>query len=165
MSDRASRRGASGLRVAAGVILLASVAVFVQAITIGLEGGFGPEGTGFFPVIVTAGLLFFSALFALQTTLRPDEALEEHVAEEAEATSWRTVGLAITCLLVYAFLLTPLGYVVATTIFFPVVARVFGSRRWVRDVIIGLLASIVLFVGFTQFLGVRLPLGILEVFF
>lgn len=170
MSDRASsengsRRGVSGLRVAAGVILLASVVVFVQAVRIGLEGGFGPEGSGFFPLIVTAGLLFFSALFMLQTTLRPDAALQQHTADEAEATNWRTVGLAVLCLLVYAFLLAPLGYVVATTIFFPVAARVFGSRRWIRDIVIGLATSLVLFVGFTQFLGVRLPAGILEVFF
>lgn len=170
MSDRSSseggsRRGVSGLRVAAGVILLFAVVVFVQAIRIGAEGGFGPEGSGFFPLLVTAGLLFFSALFVLQTTLRPDAALREHVAEEAEATSRRTVGLAILCLLVYAFLLAPLGYVVATTIFFPIVARIFGSRRWVRDIVIGFVASLVLFVGFTQLLGVRLPAGILEVFF
>lgn len=170
MSERSSsrddsRRGTSGLRVAAGVILLVSVVVFIQAIRIGVEGGFGPEGSGFFPLIVTAGLLFFSALFLIQTTIRPDTALLEHTAEEAEDTNWRTVGLAVVCLLVYAFLLAPLGYVVATTIFFPVVARVFGSRRLVRDIVIGIVASLILFVGFTQLLGVRLPAGILEVFF
>lgn len=161
----ASRRGAFGLRVAAGVILLFAVVVFIQAIRIGAEGGFGPEGSGFFPLIVTAGLLFFAALFMLQTTLRPDTALLEHAAEEAEDTNWRTVGLAVLCLLVYALLLAPLGYVIATTLFFPVVARVFGSRRLIRDIIIGLVASLVLFIGFTQLLGVRLPAGILEVFF
>ncbi|MBA2690909.1 MAG: tripartite tricarboxylate transporter TctB family protein [Rubrobacter sp.] len=170
MSERGSsggdsRRGVFGLRFAAGVVLLFAVVVFIQAVRIGAEGGFGPEGSGFFPLIVTAGLLFFAALFVLQITLRPDTALLEHAAEEAEDTNWRTVGLAIVCLLVYAFLLAPLGYVIATTIFFPVVARVFGSRRWVRDIVIGLAASLVLFVGFTQFLGVRLPAGILEVFF
>lgn len=169
MSDRTSpdgsRRGAFGLRVAAGVVLLFSVVVFVQAIRIGMEGGFGPEGSGFFPLIVTAGLLFFSAVFLAQTTIRPDAALRERVAEETEATNWRTVGLAVASLLVYAFLLAPLGYVVATTVFFPVVARVFGSRKWLRDIIIGLVVSVVLFVGFTQFLGVRLPAGVLEVFF
>ncbi|MGH3088224.1 MAG: tripartite tricarboxylate transporter TctB family protein [Rubrobacteraceae bacterium] len=158
-------RGSLGLRVAAVVVLLFSAAMLYRAVLIGAEGGFGPEGSGFFPLIVTSGLLLFSALFALQTTLRPDTALREHVAEEAEATNWRTVGLAIVCLLVYAFLLAPLGYVVATTIFFPVVARVFGSRRLVRDIIIGLGTSVFLYVGFTQLLGVRLPAGILEVFF
>lgn len=158
-------KGSLGLHVAAVAALLFSAVMLYRAILIGAEGGFGPEGSGFFPLIVTAGLLFFSALFVLQTTLRPDTALQEHTAEEAEATNWRTVGLAIVCLLVYAFLLAPLGYVIATTLFFPVVARVFGSRRWVRDIIIGLVASLILFIGFTQLLGVRLPAGLLEVFF
>lgn len=163
--EGAPATGLLGIRIAAVAIVVFAVVVLVQAIRIGAEGGFGPEGAGFFPLIVTSGLLLLSVLFVVQVTLRPDPALREHVAGEQEATNWRTVGLAVVCLLVYAFALAPLGYVVATTIFFPVVARVFGSQRPVRDVIIGLAASLVLYVGFTQLLGVRLPAGVLGLLF
>lgn len=163
--EQESRRGSLGLRISAVAILAFSVVVLVQAFLIGREGGFGPEGSGFFPVIITAGLVFFAALFVLQTTARPDRALQEHVAEEEEATNWRTVGLIVVALLAYAFLLAPLGYVVATTLFFSAACWILDSRRWVRDLVIGLASSVLIYVGFAQFLGVRLPAGLLEVIF
>lgn len=157
------QRGVRGLRLAAAVILLFSVVVLIQAILIGAEGGFGPEGSGFFPLIVTVGFVVFAALFLLQTTLRPDPALREHVAAEEEVTNWSTVGLMAAALLVYALLLAPLGYPVATVLLFFAMARILGSRSWVRDLIIGVVLSAVIFVGFEQFLGVRLPTGVLGV--
>jgi putative tricarboxylic transport membrane protein len=50
--------------------------------------------------------------------------------------------------------------VVATVIFFPVGARVLGSRKVVRDVVVGAVLGLGLYYAFTQFLGVPLPAGI-----
>lgn len=165
MSDRATseRRsgGILGLRIAAAVILVFGLVVLYQAIRIAGENGYGPEDPGFFPLIVSAGLVFFGILFLVRA-VRPDPVLREHVAEEEEATHWSTIGLIMGVLLVYAFILAPLGYVVATTLFFPAIAWILGSRRWVRDFIIALVLSVALYFGFTQILGVRLPAGVLE---
>jgi putative tricarboxylic transport membrane protein len=54
-----------------------------------------------------------------------------------------------------------LGYIVATGLFLPITARIMGSRSPVRDVLAGFGIGIVIFFGFTEFLGVRLPAGIL----
>ena len=54
----------------------------------------------------------------------------------------------------YALLLEPLGYILATALFFVPVARLLGSRSLVRDVVIGLVLGVGLFTAFTQFLGV-----------
>lgn len=153
-----------GPRIVAVLILTFGAVAAYQTVRLGAEEGYGPAGPAFFPLIVSAGLLLFGALFLLQTLVRPDPMLREHVAEEAAATHWGTVGLLVVALLVYAFLLDPLGYPVATILFFVAVTRTLGSRRLVRDVVVAVVASLVLYLGFTEVLGVRLPGGVLEFF-
>jgi putative tricarboxylic transport membrane protein len=96
------------------------------------------------------------------------------VAEEEGATHWPSVGLLVAVLVGYGlaldgFRLGPLdvpglGYVVATSLFLPIAARVLGSEHLVRDLVVGIGLAIVVYIGFTQFLGVRLPAGILGLF-
>ena len=51
------------------------------------------------------------------------------------------------------------GFVVAGTVLFACVARGFGSRRWLRDVAIGLVLALVIFLFFVKLLNVGLPAG------
>jgi putative tricarboxylic transport membrane protein len=114
-------------------------------------------------VLAAVGLFLFGLLFLSRTTpLWPDTDLAEEAAAEEAATHWITVALIVVALLVYPFLLAPLGYTVATALFFPVVSRMMGSRRIVRDVLVGIGLGVVIYVTFTQFLGVRLPAGLLR---
>ena len=151
-----------GPRIAGVAILALALLVVYQTVQIGAEEGYGPAGPAFFPLIVSVGLLFFGVLFLVQTLVRPDPILREHVAEEEEATHWPTVGLIIVALLVYAFLLDPLGYPIASAPFCVAVTRILGSRHLVRDIVIGVVVSFALYFRFTQLLGVRLPGGVLE---
>jgi putative tricarboxylic transport membrane protein len=82
--------------------------------------------------------------------------------EEDRATHWPTPGLMLVLLVVYAVALRPVGYMLSTALFVPVSARLLGSRRPRRDVVVGLALAVVLYVGFTSFLGVRLPAGLLD---
>jgi putative tricarboxylic transport membrane protein len=159
-----SRRGLLGPRIMALAILALGGVVAYQTVQLGGEEGFGLGGPAFFPLIVSAGLLFFGILFLLQTTVRPDPVLRENVAEEEAATHWPTVGLIIAALLVYAFLIAPLGYPIATALFFVAVTVILGSRHWIRDIAIAVIASLALYFGFTLFLGVDLPGGVFELF-
>jgi putative tricarboxylic transport membrane protein len=127
------------------------------------------QGTGYivvgprlFPILIATGLFLLALLFLARTTsLWPDNDIAAEAAREEVATHWPTVGLALFSLVVYAFLLGPLGYTVATALFFPAVSRIMGSRKLLRDVLVGLLLGIGIFVAFTRFLGVRLPAGLL----
>jgi putative tricarboxylic transport membrane protein len=92
--------------------------------------------------------------------VRPDVELAERAAREAEVTEWRTPVAVLAALIAYALLLQPLGYVVATALFFPPVARLLGSRSPLRDVLVGVALALLLFVAFTEFLGVDLPPGL-----
>ncbi len=54
------------------------------------------------------------------------------------------------------------GFVIAGTVLFACVARGFGSSRWPRNVAIGLLLSLAIFLFFVKLLNVNLPGGWLE---
>lgn len=160
--ERRTRRPLLVLRITALAILVLSGVAFYEALRISGRSGFGPSEAGFFPFIVSVGLLLFGVAFFLRSTVLPDRSLMERAEEEEEATSWNAVGFLAVALLVYVFALGPLGYVVATTIFLPVVTRILGSRHLVRDLIVGFGMALAIYVGFTELLGVRLPGGVVE---
>ena len=54
------------------------------------------------------------------------------------------------------------GFVVAGTVMFACVARGFGSTRIVRDLVIGFVLAVLVFLFFVKFLNVGLPAGWLE---
>jgi putative tricarboxylic transport membrane protein len=158
------RHAWAGPRLAGLFLLAASVAILLAVFAIPGRGGYSSSGPRFVPLIVACGLILLSALFLLRTIWRPDVALAERSAEEDDATHWATPGLIMAALLVYAFVLEPVGYPLATAVVFFVVARILGSRSVVRDAIAGLVLGFGLFTAFTQYLGVSLPAGLTPIF-
>lgn len=150
----------TGARVAGVALLLFGLVVSYQTVGIIRQGGAAPDSPGFFPLIVSIGLVVFGLVFLLEAFFRPDDALREAVSDEDEKTDWRKFGLLLLALLLYVFLLAPLGYIVATTLFFVGAAWVMGSRKVVRDLVVGLAFSAAIYFGFTELLSVRLPAGI-----
>jgi putative tricarboxylic transport membrane protein len=104
----------------------------------------------------------------LRTTFWPDVDLAEQAATEEAVTHWSTVTWIAAVMVLYVFSLRSLGYVVATALFFAAGAWILGSRSGkavlARNLAIGLLLGVVVYVGFTRFLGVRLPAGLLDFF-
>jgi len=158
------RRSFAGPRLAGLILLAASVAILLAVFAIPGRGGYSGSGPRFVPLIVAAGLIALSAAFLARTFVRPDMELAERSAEEDAATHWATPALLLVAMIAYAQLLEPLGYILATTLFFAPVARVLGSRNLLRDAIIGLVLGVGLFTAFTQYLGVSLPAGLTPIF-
>jgi putative tricarboxylic transport membrane protein len=160
-----------GPRIVAAVVIGLAVLLIVSALGVAAGAGYSVIGPATVPLVVAIGLLVLGAIFALRTTLVPDVDLAEQAADEEAATHWPTVGLAALMLVAYALALDGveigplevpgLGYIVATTLFLPLTARALGSRSLVRDAVAGLVAAVVIYYGFTEYLGVRLPAGIL----
>lgn len=151
-----------GLRLGAAFLLFVGAIAVSQALRIGQSAGYSVVGPRFFPLVVSFGLLGLGMIFLLRTTLWPDLELAQEVSQEEATTHWLTVIWLLLALVVYAFLLGPMGYTLATALFFPVVARVLGSRQPLRDLIIGLTLGLVVYLVFTRVLGVRLPAGLLQ---
>lgn len=158
--NRAPQGGLTGARIAGVIIILFGLVALYQTAGIIREGGLAPDSPGVLPLVVSLGLVVFGAVFLFNAFFRPDPALLEAVAADGERTDWRKFGLLLAALVVYALLLAPVGYILATTLFFVGAARVMGSRRPVRDAVIGLVFSVTIYFGFTELLGVRLPAGI-----
>jgi putative tricarboxylic transport membrane protein len=167
-----ARRGALlGLRLVAAALLGLAAILIVSALGVAAGGGYSVVGPATVPLVVAIGLLVLAAIFAVRTTVVPDADLGTLAAEEEAVTHWPVVGLAAAGLVAYAlaldgFDLGPLeipglGYIVATALFMPLTARILGSRSPARDTIVGLGIALVIYFGFTEFLGVRLPDGIL----
>jgi putative tricarboxylic transport membrane protein len=155
----------------AAVLLALGALLIVSALGIARGGGYSVIGPATIPLVVAIGLLVLSVLFAVRTSISPDADLATLAADEEAVTHWPTVGLTGLTLVAYAlaldgFAIGPLdvpslGYIVATALFLPVTARVLGSKSPIRDVIAGLAIAVAVYIGFTEFLGVRLPAGIL----
>ena len=163
--------GIVGPRIVAAVLLVASVLLIVSALGIAAGGGYSIIGPATIPLAVAIGLGVLSAGLLLRTTVMPDTELAEHAALEERVTHWPTLGLTAAALVAYALALDGvrlgdleipgLGFVVATAAFLPVTARIMGSRAWIRDTVAGVVLAVVLYVGFTEYLGIRLPAGLL----
>jgi putative tricarboxylic transport membrane protein len=170
-SGATGRRAFLGPRLVAGFLLALSLLLIVSAIGIASGAGYSVIGPATIPLAVAIGLLILGIVFAARTTVVPDTDLAERAADEDRATHWPTAGTTLGLLLLYGlaldgFELGPLdvpglGYVVATGLFLPAVAWVLGSRFPLRDLIIGFAVAGILYVGFTEYLGVRLPPGLL----
>jgi len=150
-----------GLRVAAVFVTAIGGLLLWQSLAIRTPTGYSAIGPAFFPIVVSLALILLGLWFVVRTTLLPDADLATKAAEEDAATHWSGTGLLLGVLLAYAFTLDSLGYVLATTIFLPAVARILGSRALIRDVAVGLVVSVSMYYAFTRPLGIRLPGGVL----
>lgn len=163
MNDRSDvRRGLLEARVAALAVVILGIVCVIGASQIRTPGGYTAVSAGAMPIAVGVGLIALGLLLLLRATARPDLDHAARVAAEAVATHWPTTLAALAGLVAYALVLGPLGYVVATALFVPAEARVLGSRSAVRDVAVGAVLALVVYLAFTQFLGVRLPAGVLD---
>jgi putative tricarboxylic transport membrane protein len=119
--------------------------------------GFIVVGPEVFPIIVSLWLLGTGVILLLRTTLIPDWDMAYQNAEEGLTTHWPTVWAVGGLLVIYAMLLAPLGYILATAVFVPACARALGSRSFVRDAAVGLIVALVIYLFFTEVLEIRLP--------
>jgi putative tricarboxylic transport membrane protein len=144
-----------------GLALLAlGIAAFIATTRIpSARDGWAVSGPRFVPLVASLMLIALSLAFLVRTVVRPDLELARFAAAEAADTHWPTPLLVIGGLLGYVALLVPLGYALASAVFFTATARALGSRRLLRDAIAGAVLGAVVSYAFTRWLGVRLPVG------
>lgn len=144
------------------LLLLLGVYVVVDASSITVPGSSNTVGPRFFPYLVGAATIAVGALLAVRI-LRGDQG----PAEEGEdidpdaRTSWRAVGIIAVAFLAHALLINVVGWPLAVTAMFGVVAWALGARGVVRPLVAGGLVSVLVWLIFVKALGVALPGGIL----
>jgi len=128
-------------------------------------------GPTVFPWIVAGALIALGALFAIQAWRKGRHGpAPEHgpvpgqgypATPSAPPSDWRALLLISAALLLQAALFKTLGFVITATVLFYAVAYGFGSRRYVRDVLVAVLLAVIVYVGFTVGLHLQLPAGVL----
>jgi putative tricarboxylic transport membrane protein len=111
------------------------------------------------PFVVAIAYLLLALAFLARTFVHRDEGLAEHAEAEMADTRWATPGALLALLVGYVLVLEALGYALATTVFVWLAAWLLGSRKPVRDVIVGLVIGVVAGYAFGEWLNVQLPTG------
>jgi putative tricarboxylic transport membrane protein len=157
-------------RVNIGELLLALAAIVFGLLVIWQTGqirltpAYSMVGPRVIPYIVGGGLVLVGIWLAFEA-LTGRAAMGSAESEDADPTlptDWRAVGFIAVALLAYLLLLERAGFVIASAVLFVVAAYAMGSRRYVRDIIAGVLMALVLYLGFTRGLDLRLPAGVLQ---
>ena len=140
--------------IAVFVLMLATV-FGIGASQLQSDSGYAGIGAAFVPTVVSIFLGVVGALLMWQALTGgfrnfTDEVIG--VATDNRGALWVTTGI-----LLMAALITKIGFVLAATLLFTCVARGFGSKTWLRDVITGALLVFPVFWLFTLVLDVNLP--------
>jgi putative tricarboxylic transport membrane protein len=141
--------------VGIGVIAIGAVWLFGAA-SLPQSAQYARIGPGLVVTLVGIGLIVLGGIFLWQVargeTFAPQDA-EDAVADappdmRALLTAAAAAGLPVV-------LMRPIGFPITAALSFALVARAFGSRRLLLDIIIGLVLSVVAYFGFIR-LGVTL---------
>jgi putative tricarboxylic transport membrane protein len=148
------------------VAVLALVGGFLIYDATSMAGGFAevdPVGPRMFPIAIGIGLLVMAVVLGV-AILRGSRG-EADAGEDIDPdmpSDWRTVGLLVALFVGLILLVVPLGWVIASALFFAGCATVLGSRHYVRNIVIGAVLAVASFYAFYSGLGIPLPAGILD---
>jgi putative tricarboxylic transport membrane protein len=154
---RTQRTGRIGpVLVGLAVLMLSAFSAYgVSRIPAPLLGG--PVGPRTFPVMVTVGLGICGILLvlsAMRGSLRVSEEQQINWAKEGGNVGWFVFGLVLNILLI-----APVGFILASGPMFACVAHGFGSRRPLRNLVIGLVFALTVDLLFRFVLGVTIGGG------
>lgn len=120
------------------------------------EAQYAGVGPRVFPILIGTALVVLGAAF-LAAVRQGMEFPSATGPIQPGATPWILGGLVGAIVL-----LQPLGFPVAAALLFACAARGFGSRRWARNVLLGVVVGVIIYLAFSRALGVSLPGGLLE---
>lgn len=135
-----------------------------QTTQIRLTPAYAKVGPRAIPYLVGGGLVLIGVWLALQAWREAPVSVstESEDVDPTLPTDWRCLGTLVLMLIAYLVLLEPAGFAIASTVLFAGAAAAMGSRRFARDIAIGVIVAVVLYVGFTRGLGLQLPPGVLQ---
>lgn len=145
-----------------GLLLLIGVAMLINTGSIAIPGSSNTIEPRFFPYVV-GGLIVAVAVVLGLAIWRGDKAPAEE-SEDVDATggtSWVAVGLIAVAFAAHALLINVVGWPLAVTVMFALVAKALGASGWVRPLLAGGVTSVVVWLVFVKLLNVALPGGIL----
>ena len=123
----------------------------------GAEFGMGP---GFMPFWLSVGLGITSAVLLVRAVTLPPHLFNPTFSPDR--AGWMRVILVLVGYLAAIVLMKPLGMPIAMAILVAAAMPVFGSRNWKAIALTALLTLFGVYLVFGRWLGVPLPMGVLE---
>lgn len=146
------------LVIALGMVLLGLAAAWQT--TLIPQVLYATVGPSVFPTIITVFMLMCGAGLVV-AALRGGWAHDQ----DGTITEWASLGLVLLGLILNAALIDRIGFILASTIMFALIARGFGSVNSIRDVVIGFALAAISYIGFDRILGYKIGTGIIESLF
>lgn len=154
LTERADKRNLWQLGIA--LFLLALAVVYgVGAYGLPPETGYAGVGPRFAPALVAVLLALVGGLLLVQALGRGFKNFTDPtlgLSAELRGGLWVVAGLVA-----HASLITRVGFVLGAVVLFTCVARGFGSRRPMRDALIGAAITLPVYWLFTLVLDLKLP--------
>jgi len=122
----------------------------------------GPQAMpiGVLILIMVCAVFIFINESPRKNTAEPEADDESAPKISAGFDKYKTVVLVVAGLLVYGFMLEPVGFIISTTLLVLYSARLFEKGKWVRNILSSLLFSLAVYYTFVNLLDVMLPSGI-----
>jgi putative tricarboxylic transport membrane protein len=152
---------AKGELVFTSFLFVTSVIIIFDTANITESNAVGFVGPKVFAFIV-GGLMFFLSGVQIVAVLRGQRGTPESVegGEVANEAKWKPFGLVLAGLVQYAVLLEIVGFPIAGTVLFFLVAKALGAAKFLKTALISLITTVIVFLTFTQGLQLNLPSGL-----
>lgn len=144
------------LLLSLGLIALGSLVLY-ETHTIAETTSYSGVGPRLFPYLIGIGLAACGAVLAWQAL----SGGWRHVPiDDSHATpDWIAYGVISAGIVLQMVVIASAGFILASALMFVLIARGYGSRRVLRDALIALVLTTVVFLIFTKGLGLTLPKG------
>ncbi len=149
-------------------LLAIPIAIFLIVVELETPKANIPQAVG--PEVMPIGILILLIINAVALFVRGISVKVKPISlaggegVDPSRSSWRekyqAVFLVLLGLVVYGFVVVPVGFILATTFLVIFEARVLQPGRWIRNVIIGFGFSTGVYITFVKLLNVTLPVGI-----
>lgn len=143
------------------VLFAFGAAVSFEAQKLGIGRVSAPRA-GFFPFWLGVSLLLSSGVLVVKLLLSAEKKPSDDRGL-LKGSAWRKVFWVVIGILLYAFLLEPLGYLIATSLLMIFLFSASESQRWFSVVVWSVVVSALTYVLFKIWLQVQFPAGFLGI--
>lgn len=110
-----------------------------------------PKALGWLLVILAVGLYFS----------KDSETEEQKSRRNISLKNYGMIGAVFALILVYIMLFETLGFITVTALFIYFTSWLLGYKKHLTNIIVSILFPLIIYYGFTEFLRISLPQGIL----
>jgi putative tricarboxylic transport membrane protein len=152
-------------KLVGGAVLLTALFFGVGLQFVDSQGGYAGLSPRFLATVVTIGLSICGLLiFFLRDSVFAQS--EDSATAINVENRFKRLGILVIGLVAHLLLIGLLGFVIASGLLMSIVAYAYGSKRTLRNLLIGIAVALPIWALFTQVLGLNLPifplLGVLK---